>query len=1270
MIKTIIKRDGSKEAFNPNKVNGWGIWAAEKLGRYVDWASIVTSAISTLPEIVTSQELQESLIKKCIEQRTWEYNLMAGRLYASLLIRIIHDADEYPTIKEVQDRLVKDGLMRKLDYTDDEYEKLEKVINHDYNLKYPHYAIHQNRNKYSLKNRVTGKEYETSQFMYMRMAMALAEKEPVEKRLSEVKAYYDEFANHRINVPTPYYVNLGTYLDGYASCCIFQSKDDAPSLAAADHIAYMMTVMSAGIGYHLKTRSLGDSVRGGLIEHQGKLPYLRSYSTALAANTQCYAVGTSVLTNNGFIDFKDVTMDTLIGQVEANGSITFVKPLDVISYHHKGDMVQFSVGDKSNSIKSLITPNHRVVWRDNKHVSSEKMTNKYISEGGIPKDKHNIAMPTYNVTLAEDFIPSRNKIMDFGGHVNGNQDFTPMDALRIAYQADGTTKMVGDYCYSFHFSKDYKVDRLKGILDDLGMQYTLSQYKDGTFGFYVHVGQALTKNFSDFTLDDKSTQWCESFLEELQYWDGSSDVDVSDHVNAFNYCNSNLDAINFVQSVASACSVYTSVSLSNVSAIGNSTYDVYINLDKTFTTWRSVKKEFVDYDDLVYCVTVPSGMLVVKYNNNTMVSGNSGRGGSGTAYFNAFDPEIEVLIKLKNPITPQSKQIRGSDYSFGSNRLVVQKSARNEDIALFSYKDAPELYDAIYSGDNDYFERLYEKFIATKLPRTMVSARKIVVMAMTEAFETGRTYEHFTDWMNRHTPFLNTIWSSNLCLTGDTILNVKSDGVEMEMTIKDVVESLNDFEVRSFNIDTKKIEYKRITAKALTKKDAELFDVEVNFNSIRCTPEHMFYTVNRGYVQAADLNSSDILLDSDGDGIKIVGLSPLCKREDVYDITVDGNHNFFANDILVHNCSEIDLPTSGFKSVKELYESYKEEQNFIRFKTGRKEKAIYSFDRLNTKRQANIHALKLQEDDIIINDDGTETPVDKILERSTAGEIALCNIGGIIVSNIKNDKEYYNSCYRVLKMVRFGILNSSYVFQNLKETAAARMNAGIGIVGLAHLMAKKGLSYSSQEGRDFCHELAETHYWHLANASLELSKEYGVAKWMYKTKWVDGWTPLDTYCGEVDGLVTVENKRDWKGLSEKIKANGGILNSVLVAHMPSESCLESTTYVKSENGNMSLEDIFNLTGANLEEEVENITPLTGGKWFALPEPIMVETMDGLKPCTDVWLNGRTNYIEIELEDGAIYKVTHHHKFLVKSGDSYQWKMAINLTEDDEIMRME
>ena len=35
----------------------------------------------------------------------------------------------------------------------------------------------------------------------------------------------------------------------------------------------------------------------------------------------------------------------------------------------------------------------------------------------------------------------------------------------------------------------------------------------------------------------------------------------------------------------------------------------------------------------------------------------------------------------------------------------------------------------------------------------------------------------------------------------------------------------------------------------------------------------------------------------------------LTKKEKVYDVTVENSHNFYANGILVHNCSEIILPT-------------------------------------------------------------------------------------------------------------------------------------------------------------------------------------------------------------------------------------------------------------------------------------------------------------------------------------------------------------------------
>jgi ribonucleoside-diphosphate reductase alpha chain len=628
MITHVIKKNGTTEEFSAHKINKWGTWAATTLGSHVDWASVVLEAVSQCPAVCTSLQLQETLIKVCLSKKTWEYNRMAGRLYASLLERIVFPEGRH-TVRQVHRDLQEANIMVSLSYSDEEYAEVEKIIEHKRDLKYPHYQINQIRFKYALRNKKTGKEFETPQFVYMRMAMALAEGFPKEERLTHVAKWYDHFSANRINPPTPNFVNLGTRLNGYASCCLYTTDDSATSLAAGDHIAYMMTCMSAGIGSHIKTRSLGDSVRGGVIQHQGKLPYYRAMVGAIGANLQ------------------------------------------------------------------------------------------------------------------------------------------------------------------------------------------------------------------------------------------------------------------------------------------------------------------------------------------------NGRGGAATVYYTAYDPEVEVIQKLRHPMTPQNKRIAGCHYNFGSNKLFARKVAKKEMYAPFSYAANPELYEAQYSGDQSKFEKLYTEWESRAT--TKLDARDVLLEAITQSYETGVQYLHFTDEMNRHTPFKDKIYSSNLC-------------------------------------------------------------------------------------------------------------------------------------------AEIGLPTKPFQSVKDLYKSTYEDGD---------------------------------------------------------GEIGLCSLGGVVVSNIENDEQYAEVAYYTLLMIDVCIHKSDYVFPNLEHTAKSRLSAGVGVLGLAHLMAKHGLSYDSQAGRDFIHELFETHMWHLINASLRLGKKLGNASWMHKTKWPEGWLPIDTYEKRVDELVTVKNKREWESLRAEIIANGGIRNSVLAAHMPGES---STIAAGTTNG--------------------------------------------------------------------------------------------------------
>jgi ribonucleoside-diphosphate reductase alpha chain len=286
MIKVIIKLDGTEEAFSPHKINGWGEWAAKELGDRVDWSAVVMDAVASLPSKCTSQELQQALIDQCLDRKTWSYYLMAGRLYAVLLRKKHYGTAGIPTVKALHTKMRKAGVIVKMDYSTQEYKQIEKLINHDLDLNCPHFSLHHTRRKYALQNRVTKEEFETQQFTYMRMAMALAEHEPRDVRMEHLKNFYWLFSNKKLSAPTPNYVNLGTVLKGFASCCLFATGDEGVSLAMGDYIANIMTQSAAGIGVNVMCRSIGDEVRKGLIIHQGKLPYYAVMGKSVGANLQ------------------------------------------------------------------------------------------------------------------------------------------------------------------------------------------------------------------------------------------------------------------------------------------------------------------------------------------------------------------------------------------------------------------------------------------------------------------------------------------------------------------------------------------------------------------------------------------------------------------------------------------------------------------------------------------------------------------------------------------------------------------------------------------------------------------------------------------------------------------------------------------------------------------------------------------------------------------------------------------------------------------------
>lgn len=299
MIETVVNLNGVEEKFDAKKLNHW---VKDSLTGKLksQWAEIAVDLAKNMPAKVTVPQLLGGLVDRLLAGASWSHYMVAGRVSAMLMRMEIYGSKTPPTVREVQHRLHKDNLMRALDYSDYEWSVIEKTIEHDLDFTVPHFALEQIRKKYSLQDFHSKKEYETQQFVYMRMAMAIFEAhpethpeyplehaDPVKRsRLEHVIRIYRHFSKKRLSAPTPNYNNMGTYHRGYASCCVVASDDNRFSLAAADHITYMMTTQSAGQGLNEMTRSLGDPVQKGRFLHRGKKPYIDAFGKNINANLQ------------------------------------------------------------------------------------------------------------------------------------------------------------------------------------------------------------------------------------------------------------------------------------------------------------------------------------------------------------------------------------------------------------------------------------------------------------------------------------------------------------------------------------------------------------------------------------------------------------------------------------------------------------------------------------------------------------------------------------------------------------------------------------------------------------------------------------------------------------------------------------------------------------------------------------------------------------------------------------------------------------------------
>ena len=169
-----------------------------------------------------------------------------------------------------------------------------------------------------------------------------------------------------------------------------------------------------------------------------------------------------------------------------------------------------------------------------------------------------------------------------------------------------------------------------------------------------------------------------------------------------------------------------------------------------------------------------------------------------------------------------------------------------------------------------------------------------------------------------------------------------------------------------------------------------------------------------------------------------------------------------------------------------------------------------------------------------------------------AGEIALCILSAINVGKLKSLDEMEDLADLAVRGLEELIDYQDYPVNAARRSTLSRRSLGIGFIGLAHYLAKKGFKYEDPSAYQEVHKLTESFQYHLLKASNQIAIEKGPCDGFARTKYHDGILPIDTYKKEVDEIVAPEYQYDWESLRVSI-AKHGLRHSTLSAQMPSES---------------------------------------------------------------------------------------------------------------------
>lgn len=320
-------------------------------------------------------------------------------------------------------------------------------------------------------------------------------------------------------------------------------------------------------------------------------PKISGHRDWYGASTACMPLdATEVLTDKGFVSLGNVTKKDKVAQWDQKTyRITFTNPKDIVKpYMAKVKMIR----------NTELTEDHDVFTKKIEHRRNKnrgKWTGEYEKKKWGSSDR--FSFPTE-------------------ASYKGKGLGLTLDELEYLMwvQADGHY-MVDEECLygvEFHFAKQRKIDRVIGLLEDLGKEYVYTEQSDGTVKLRVYGKNEVV--------------WCEKYLNDKEFtWDW---LELSDE---------QYERFREVLVLADGCeanSSYSSKSLKNISIVqailqlhGQPSHVYYgENYPRLYFSSHAYSLDGRNgthtRETEVSCLTMPKGSLVIRQYGRIQIVGN------------------------------------------------------------------------------------------------------------------------------------------------------------------------------------------------------------------------------------------------------------------------------------------------------------------------------------------------------------------------------------------------------------------------------------------------------------------------------------------------------------------------------------------------------------------------------------------------------------------------------------------------------------------------